>query len=70
MKIKKGPIQASLNIEVEKIYENISCKGTEYIGSAIIPKLIARGYKVDILDLYWFDNGLLSLGSLCLIKNY
>jgi len=32
--------------------------GAGYIGSALIPKLIARGYKVDVVDLLWFGNQL------------
>jgi nucleoside-diphosphate-sugar epimerase len=32
--------------------------GAGYIGSALIPKLIARGYKVDVIDLLWFGNNL------------
>jgi len=30
--------------------------GAGYIGSALIPKLIARGYHVDVVDLLWFGN--------------
>ena len=32
--------------------------GAGYIGSALIPKLIARGYNVDVVDLLWFGNHL------------
>jgi nucleoside-diphosphate-sugar epimerase len=32
--------------------------GAGYIGSALVPKLIARGYKVDVADLLWFGNHL------------
>jgi nucleoside-diphosphate-sugar epimerase len=32
--------------------------GAGYIGSALIPKLIARGYKIDVVDLLWFGNHL------------
>lgn len=32
--------------------------GAGYIGSALIPKLIARGYEVDTVDLLWFGNHL------------
>jgi len=54
-----------LNIEAQNdFFENINFKGTDYIGSALIPILIARGYKVDVFDLYWFDNDLRSLGPL------
>ncbi len=32
--------------------------GAGYIGSALIPKLISRGYEVEALDLLWFGNHL------------
>jgi nucleoside-diphosphate-sugar epimerase len=32
--------------------------GAGYIGSALVPKLIARGYTVDVVDLLWFGNHL------------
>jgi nucleoside-diphosphate-sugar epimerase len=32
--------------------------GAGYIGSALIPKLIGRGYEVDVIDLLWFGNNL------------
>ena len=54
-----------MNIEVQKkFYEDINRKGTDYIDSVLIPMLIAIDYKLDVLDLYWFDNDLRSLGSL------
>lgn len=30
--------------------------GAGYIGSALIPKLLERGYQVDVVDLFWFGN--------------
>jgi nucleoside-diphosphate-sugar epimerase len=30
--------------------------GAGYIGSALIPKLLDRGYEVDVVDLLWFGN--------------
>jgi nucleoside-diphosphate-sugar epimerase len=30
--------------------------GAGYIGSALIPKLLERGYGVDVVDLFWFGN--------------
>jgi nucleoside-diphosphate-sugar epimerase len=32
--------------------------GAGYIGSALIPKLLERGYRVDVVDLFWFGNAL------------
>jgi nucleoside-diphosphate-sugar epimerase len=32
--------------------------GAGYIGSALIPKLLERGYEVDVIDLLWFGNHL------------
>jgi nucleoside-diphosphate-sugar epimerase len=32
--------------------------GGGYVGSVLIPKLLSRGYKVDVVDLFWFGNHL------------
>ena len=32
--------------------------GAGYIGSSLIPKLIDRGYSVDVIDLFWFGSHL------------
>ena len=32
--------------------------GAGYIGSVLTPKLVARGYEVDVVDLLWFGNHL------------
>lgn len=32
--------------------------GAGYIGSALIPKLLERGYNIDVVDLFWFGNNL------------
>jgi nucleoside-diphosphate-sugar epimerase len=32
--------------------------GAGYVGSVLIPKLLDRGYQVDVIDLFWFGNEL------------
>ncbi len=32
--------------------------GAGYIGSVLIPKLLQRGYDIDVVDLFWFGNQL------------
>lgn len=32
--------------------------GAGFVGSALIPKLLDRGYAVDVIDLFWFGNNL------------
>ena len=32
--------------------------GAGYLGSVLIPKLVERGYRVDVVDLFWFGNNL------------
>lgn len=32
--------------------------GAGYVGSALIPRLLERGYVVDVVDLFWFGNSL------------
>ena len=32
--------------------------GAGYVGSALIPRLLDRGYLVDVADLFWFGNNL------------
>lgn len=32
--------------------------GAGYVGSALIPKLLERGYQTDVVELFWFGNHL------------
>lgn len=32
--------------------------GAGFVGSALIPRLLERGYTVDVVDLFWFGNNL------------
>ena len=32
--------------------------GAGYVGSVLIPRFLDRGYKVDVVDLFWFGNHL------------
>src|SRR5215469_14819068 len=32
--------------------------GAGYVGSALIPHLLDRGYTIDVVDLFWFGNNL------------
>ena len=34
--------------------------GAGYVGSALIPRLLDRGYSIDVVDLFWFGNNLSS----------
>ncbi len=32
--------------------------GAGYVGSALVPELLDRGYEVDVMDVFWFGNHL------------
>ena len=32
--------------------------GAGYLGSVLIPRLLDRGYEVDVVELFWFGNSL------------
>ena len=32
--------------------------GAGYVGAALVPKLVSRGYDVEVVDLFWFGNNL------------
>jgi nucleoside-diphosphate-sugar epimerase len=32
--------------------------GAGYVGCALIPRLLERGYRIDVVDLFWFGNAL------------
>jgi nucleoside-diphosphate-sugar epimerase len=32
--------------------------GAGYVGSVLVPKLLDRGYQIDVVDLFWFGNHL------------
>jgi nucleoside-diphosphate-sugar epimerase len=42
--------------------------GCGYKGSVLIPKLLARGYKVQVLDTMWFGNFLPAHPNLTVVK--
>lgn len=42
--------------------------GGGYVGTALVPRLLAEGYKVKVLDLFWFGNFLPSNKNLEIIK--
>ena len=32
--------------------------GAGYVGSRLVPELMARGYDIDVVDLFWFGDHL------------
>ena len=40
------------------INELLVAGGAGYVGSALIPRLLERGYSVNVVDLFWFGNKL------------
>lgn len=39
-----------------QIREVLVTGGAGYVGSALVPRLLAEGYRVKVLDLYWYHN--------------
>src|SRR6267143_495685 len=44
--------------DAETLMRLLIAGGAGYIGSALIPRLLDRGYLVDVVDLFWFGNHL------------
>jgi nucleoside-diphosphate-sugar epimerase len=44
--------------EEERRMRLLVAGGAGYVGSALIPRLLERGYLVDVVDLFWFGNNL------------
>jgi nucleoside-diphosphate-sugar epimerase len=42
----------------EKSMRLLIAGGAGYVGSALISRLLHRGYQVDVVDLFWFGNNL------------
>src|SRR3970040_362355 len=43
---------------MEEMMKILIAGGAGYVGSVLIPKLLDRGYRVDVIDLFWFGNHL------------
>jgi nucleoside-diphosphate-sugar epimerase len=43
-------------VEGRKQMRLLIAGGAGYVGSALIPRLLERGYLVDVVDLFWFGN--------------
>ena len=42
-----------MNMEIKTVFVT---GGAGYVGSALVPKLLAKGCRVKVLDLYWFGD--------------
>jgi nucleoside-diphosphate-sugar epimerase len=53
-----GSLTGNRATNKEKVMRLLLAGGAGYVGSALIPRLLERGYLVDVVDLFWFGNNL------------